>query len=90
MGDELVPDFLSRVDDGDNFGWPYQYTGGHAQPEYSGKGLKLAAAKLPDVLFEAHSSPLDLAFIPESWPTEYRDDALVALHGSWSAGAPRG
>lgn len=90
MGDELVPDFLTRVEEGDNFGWPYQYIGGHVQPEFQNKGMKLAAAKVPDVLFEAHSAPLDLAFIPDSWPEKYRGSAVVALHGSWNAASPRG
>lgn len=90
MGDELVPDFLTRVDEGDNFGWPYQYVGGFVQPEFKDKGLKLAAAKMPDVLFEAHSAPLDIAFIPDSWPEEYRGDALVTLHGSYGASQPTG
>ena len=90
MGDELVPDYFTRVEAGNNFGWPYQYIGGNAQPEFKDKGLKLAAAKVPDVLFAAHSAPLDIAFIPDSWPADYRGDAIVALHGSWNAGAPRG
>ena len=90
MGDELVPDYLTAVAAGDNFGWPYQYIGGNAQPEFSNKGLKLAAAKVPDVLFEAHSAPLDIAFIPDSWPEAYRGDAIVALHGSSNAAMPRG
>ena len=90
MGDELVPDFLTKVEEGDNFGWPYQYIGGHVQPEYQNRGMKLAAAKVPDVLFEAHSAPLDLAFIPDTWPEKYRGGAVVALHGSWTAASPRG
>jgi glucose/arabinose dehydrogenase len=90
MGDELVPDYLTAVSAGDNFGWPYQYTGGLVQPEYKDKAPKQAAAKLPDVLFAAHSAPLDVAFIPDSWPEQYRGSAIVALHGSWNAGAPRG
>lgn len=90
MGDELVPDFLTRVDEGDNFGWPYQYLGGFVQPEFKDKAAKMAAAKMPDVLFEAHSAPLDIAFIPQSWPEEYRGDALVALHGSFGAEDPTG
>jgi glucose/arabinose dehydrogenase len=52
--------------------------------------MKLAPAKVPDVLFEAHSAPLDLAFIPNSWPEKYRGGAIVALHGSWNAASPRG
>lgn len=90
MGDELVPDFLTKVEEGDNFGWPYQYIGGHVQPEFQNRGMKLAAGKVPDVLFEAHSAPLDLAFIPDSWPEKFRGDAVVALHGSWNAASPRG
>lgn len=90
MGDELVPDYFTGVDRGDDFGWPYQYIGGNAQPEFSGKGLKLKAAKVPDVLFEAHSAPLDIVFVPDSWPEEYRGDAIVALHGSWNSSSPRG
>jgi glucose/arabinose dehydrogenase len=90
MGDALVPDFLTRVEEGDNFGWPYQYLGGFAQPEFKDRGLKLAAANMPDVLFEAHSAPLDLAFIPDTWPAEYAGDALVTLHGSYGASEPTG
>jgi glucose/arabinose dehydrogenase len=90
MGDQLVPDFLARIDEGDHFGWPYQYTGGFVQPEFQDSLPKLKAAKMPDVLFEAHSAPLDMIFIPDSWPEEYRGDALVALHGSSSASAPTG
>lgn len=90
MGDELVPDFLAKIEEGNNFGWPYQYLGGFVQPEFKDKAPKQAAAKMPDVLFEAHSAPLDIAFIPESWPEAYRGDALVALHGSSDASAPTG
>lgn len=90
MGDELVPDYFTRVQEGDNFGWPYQYIGGNVQPEFSDKGLKLAAAKVPDVLFEAHSAPLDVIFVPDSWPEKYRGGAIVALHGSANAATPRG
>lgn len=90
MGDDLVPDFLTRVQEGDNFGWPYQYIGGHVQPEFRDSAPKLAAAKTPDVLFEAHSAPLDIAFIPEGWPADWVGDALVVLHGSSNAADPRG
>lgn len=82
MGDDLVPDFFTRVDEGDDFGWPYQYAGGFAQPEYATQGVKRVAADLPDVMFEAHSAPMDLIFLPDTWPEDYRGDAIVALKGS--------
>jgi glucose/arabinose dehydrogenase len=90
MGDELVPDYLTRVQQGDNFGWPLQYMGSNPQPEYADKAKGLPPATIPDVLFMSHSAPLDLAFVPDSWPAAYRGDVIVALHGSWNAGQPRG
>jgi glucose/arabinose dehydrogenase len=39
---------------------------------------------------QAHSAPLGLTFIPDSWPSEYRDDLLVAYHGSWNRTEPTG
>lgn len=90
MGDELVPDYLTRVAEGDDFGWPYQYIGNNPQPEFADKAKSLPAATVPDVLFAAHSAPLDLAFVPDSWPQHYRGGVIVALHGSWNAATPRG
>lgn len=91
MGDDLVPDFFTRVEEGDDFGWPYQYAGGFAQPGFNtNPSVKRAAAKLPDVLFEAHSAPMDLIFLPDSWPEDYRGDAVVALKGSSNREVPTG
>ena len=90
MGDALVPDFFAKVSEGDDFGWPYQYAGGVVQPEFSDGSHKRAAAKLPEVMFEAHSAPMDLIFLPDSWPEAYRGDAIVALKGSSNREMPTG
>jgi glucose/arabinose dehydrogenase len=91
MGDDLVPDFFTRVGEGDDFGWPYQYAGGFAQPGLGdGAMVKRVAATLPDVLFEAHSAPMDLIFVPQSWPEAYRGAAIVALKGSSNRQLPTG
>lgn len=92
LGDELVPDYLTRIQDGDFFGWPYAYLGPNPQPDYGERRPDLVAkTKLPDVLFRSHSAPLGLAFYDgERFPAEYRGDAFVALHGSWNAATPRG
>lgn len=51
----------------------------------------VAKTKAPDVLFEAHSAPLGLAFYDaQMFPADYRGDAFVALHGSWNSGKPTG
>lgn len=92
LGDELVPDFLTRIEDGDFFGWPYAYLGANPQPGYGHRRPdEVARTKLPDVLFLSHSAPLGLVFYDASgFPAEYRGDAFVALHGSWNAASPRG
>lgn len=92
LGDELVPDYLTRVQRGGFYGWPYSYIGSHPQPGFARKRPDLVArAIVPDVLFRSHSAPLGLAFhTGTQFPAEYRDDAFVGLHGSWNAAEPRG
>ena len=62
-GDELVPDYMTRVQKGDFFGWPWAYIGNHEEPSLKGRHPELVAkAKVPDVLFRSHSAPLGLLF----------------------------
>ncbi len=92
MGDELVPDFFTRIRAGEFFGWPYAYIGQNPQPGLGEQRPDLVAASLePDVLFQSHSTPLGLIFYDgASFPAAYRGDAFVALHGSFNAAEPRG
>ncbi|MCP5433118.1 MAG: PQQ-dependent sugar dehydrogenase [Alphaproteobacteria bacterium] len=92
LGDALVPDYLTRIEPGDFFGWPYAYIGGHPDPDFGDKAPEMvAAAKRPDVLFEAHSTPIGLVFYDKAaFPEEYRGDAFVSLRGSWNAAEPTG
>jgi len=91
-GDELVPDYMTRVQQGDFYGWPYAYIGNHEEPSLKGKRPDLVAkAKVPDVLFRSHSAPLGLVFYTGTqFPAAYRGGAFVAHHGSWNASNPRG
>ena len=92
LGDELVPDYFTKISDGAFFGWPYSYIGKNPQPGLEGKRPDLVAkAQVPEVLFRSHSAPLGFTFYDgKQFPADYRDGAFVALHGSWNAGAPRG
>jgi glucose/arabinose dehydrogenase len=92
LGDELVPDYLTRVQQGDFYGWPYAYIGPNPEPSMMGKRPDLVAkTKVPDVLFRSHSAPLGLLFYTGTqFPADYRGGAFVALHGSWNASTPRG
>ena len=92
LGDKLVPDYLTKLEDGAFYGWPYAYLGPHPDPDYGARKPDMVAkAVAPDLLFEAHSAPLGLVFYEgEQFPAEYKGDAFVALHGSWNAGVPTG
>jgi glucose/arabinose dehydrogenase len=91
-GDELVPDYLTHVQPGGFYGWPYAYLGPHPDPDWGAKRPDMVAKAIaPDLLFHAHSAPLGLVFYEGAqFPASYRGDAFVALHGSWNAGAPTG
>ncbi|KAB0266200.1 PQQ-dependent sugar dehydrogenase [Microvirga brassicacearum] len=92
LGDGLVPDYLTRVEKGAFYGWPYAYIGQNPQPGFAERAPeKVKATVTPDLLFEAHSSALDLVFYDkEQFPDDYRGDAFVVLKGSWNRADPTG
>jgi glucose/arabinose dehydrogenase len=92
LGDGLVPDYLTHVVDDGFYGWPYAYIGPNPQPGFADRRPDLVRRTLvPDLLFQAHSAPIGLAFYTgTSFPEEYRGDAFVALRGSWNSGTPTG
>jgi glucose/arabinose dehydrogenase len=92
LGDRLPPDYLTRVEKGAFYGWPYAYIGQHPQPGFANlKPDKVKASIDPDLLFEAHSSAMDLVFYDgEQFPPEFRGGAFVALKGSWNRSEPTG
>jgi glucose/arabinose dehydrogenase len=92
LGDRLVPDFMIRVQENAFYGWPYAYTGQNPQPGFANlRPDKVKASVTPDLLFEAHSSVLDLAFYEgQQFPPEWRGSAFVALKGSWNRSEPTG
>jgi glucose/arabinose dehydrogenase len=92
LGTNLPPDYLTRARQGEFFGWPYAYTGTHPDPDFGKKRPDLVAkSKTPDVLFQPHSAPLGLVFYEGGqFPSEYKGDAFVSLHGSWNAAEPTG
>jgi glucose/arabinose dehydrogenase len=84
LGDDLVPDYITSVDAGGFYGWPYSYIGKHLDPTVKPQRPDLVAnARVPDVLLPSHSAALGLIFYTGSqFPAEYRNNAFVALHGS--------
>jgi glucose/arabinose dehydrogenase len=92
LGDRLPSDYLTRVQEGGFYGWPYAYNGKHPQAGFASLAPeKVNATITPDLLFEAHSSVLDLVFYEgEQFPPEYKGQAFVVLRGSWNRSEPTG
>jgi glucose/arabinose dehydrogenase len=86
LGDDLPPDYVTRVEEGKFYGWPWYYIGDNEDPRHRGARPDLAGrVTVPDVLIQAHSAPLGIAFYDgDAFPSEYRGDGFVALHGSWN------
>lgn len=91
-GDDLVPDYLTRVQRGDFYGWPYAYLGPHPDPEFGSVRPDLVElTREPDVLFQAHSAPTGLVFYDgDQFPAPYRGGAFVSHRGSWNRSVPTG
>ena len=92
MGDNLVPDYFSKINQDNFFGWPYFYLGNNIQPKIKiPKNFKKILVNVPDVLFKSHSGPIDFIFYnKKQFPKEYYGNAFVALHGSWNSSRPAG
>ncbi len=86
LGDHLVPDYITHVEEGGFYGWPWYYIGANQDPRYKGKHPELKDKGIvPDVLLQSHSASIDMTFYDgDQFPKEYRHDAFAAEHGSWN------
>jgi hypothetical protein len=90
LGDDLVPDYSTRVQEGHWYGWPWYYMGNHEDPRHAGERPDLAGkVTSPDVPYQAHSAALNLTFYTaesgaSAFPKEYVGDGFAVLHGSWN------
>jgi glucose/arabinose dehydrogenase len=86
LGDNLVPDYVTRVREGAFYGWPWFYISDNEDPRHLGERPDLKGkVTVPDVLIQAHSASLGLAFYNGSlFPAEYSGDGFAAEHGSWN------
>jgi glucose/arabinose dehydrogenase len=97
LGDNLPPDYVTRVKQGGFYGWPWYYLGDHEDPRLKGIRPDLKGkAIVPDTLIQAHSAALGMvvyhapAGAKNAFPKEYDGDIFVALHGSWNRGIRTG
>ena len=92
LGDNLPSDYRIRVQQGGFYGSPYAYIGKRPQPGFANLAPdKVEATITPDLLFQAHSSLLDLVFYEgDQFPAEYKGSLFVAVKGSWNRSIPTG
>lgn len=85
-GDNLVPDYLTSVQEGGFYGWPFYYWGDHEDPRWKGNiPDTLDQPIVPDVALGGHTSSLGLAFYDkDAFPAKYKNGAFIAQHGSWN------
>ncbi|MGE9550252.1 PQQ-dependent sugar dehydrogenase [Erwinia amylovora] len=86
IGADLVPDYMTSVQEGGFYGWPYSYYGQHvderAQPQ---RPDLVAKAIKPDYALSSHVAPLGLWFYTgTNLPEAYRGGAFISEHGSWN------
>lgn len=86
IGDNLPPDYITHVQEGGFYGWPWYYTGGHQDPRHEGKHPELKDKVIvPDVLVQPHIASLEMLFYEgKQFPAAYRGDLFAAEHGSWN------
>jgi glucose/arabinose dehydrogenase len=86
LGDNLPPDYVTSVKENGFYGWPWFYIGDNQDPRHANQRPDLKGhVTVPDVLIQAHSAPLGLAFNSgKQFPSAWQGDAFVALHGSWN------
>lgn len=86
LGDNLVPDYVTHVQDGGFYGWPWWYMGGHQDPRHPGKHPELKDKVItPDVVLQPHNASLEMTFYQgKQFPTEYQGDIFASEHGSWN------
>jgi glucose/arabinose dehydrogenase len=86
LGDNLVPDYITHVQDGGFYGWPWWYMGAHQDPRHRGKHPELKdKAIVPDVLLQPHVASLEFTFYEaDKFPAEYKGDIFASEHGSWN------
>jgi glucose/arabinose dehydrogenase len=92
LGDDLVPDYVTKVEPGGFYGWPIAYIGPHAEPRHKDVDMaKVKSTLYPDVILGGHVGPLDILFYTGTqFPAKYRDGMFVALHGSWNRAQRQG
>jgi len=86
LGPNLVPDYMTSVQEGGFYGWPWSYFGDHVDERVKPARPEMVAQAIrPDYALSSHVAALGLTFTHNSaLPEEYRNGAFIGEHGSWN------
>jgi len=85
LGDETPPDYLTSVDDGGFYGWPYCYWGQTVDERVPANATMVAKAQTPDYALGGHTASLGLCWMPAgTLPGFDVDGMVIGQHGSWN------
>ena len=91
LGPNLVPDYLTTVQEGSFYGWPYSYWGQHVDSRVRPQAPeKVESAVVPDYSLGSHVAPLGLAFSIPEMGDEFAEGVFIGEHGSWNRNDPVG
>ena len=91
LGPRLVPDYLTSVQEGKFYGWPYSYWGQNVDSRVKPQQPDMVAAAIaPDYSLGSHKAPLGIAFSTTTMGSKFSEGAFIGEHGSWNRSDPAG
>ena len=84
LGDETPPDYLTSVQDGGFYGWPYSYWGDIVDDRVPQDAAMVAKAIAPDYALGGHTASLGLCWMPAGTLPGFGDGMVIGQHGSWN------
>ncbi len=91
INDDLPPEHINRIERGNHYGWPHCWGDNQVaskmftDPNFPGPENFCKTTTAPAIMLIAHSTPIGITFLDKShFPSEFKQDAIVALHGSWN------
>jgi len=84
LGDETPPDYLTSVQDGGFYGWPYCYWGRTVDDRVPQDAALVARAIRPDFALGGHTASLGLCWMPAGTLPGFPEGMAIGQHGSWN------
>jgi glucose/arabinose dehydrogenase len=85
VNDEIPPEHLNKIESGKHYGWPHCWGNQAEDPNFVGADNFCKNTTPPAITFTSHSTPIGITFLDKTnFSAGYKNDAIVALHGSWN------